>query len=74
MVIGQVVDLWVDVSLGVTFVEPVVLGVVLMVAVLLIVVAVGTGVALVVENRCVVTLSMLVGLGALVNIVVCVGV
>lgn len=55
-------------SLEVTFVEPVILGVVLMVAVLLMVVAVGAEVAPVVENS-VVTLYRLVGLGAVVDIV-----
>lgn len=54
----------------VTFVEPVILGVVLMVAVLLIVLSVGTGVAPVIGTSRVVTLSRLVGLGAVVDIVV----
>lgn len=61
-------------SLEVTVVEAVILGVVLMVPVLLMVVAVGTVVAPVVENSLVVTLSMLVGFGAVVDIVLCVGV
>lgn len=66
---SQVVDLGVVESLEVTFVEPVILGVVLMGAVLLIVVVVGTGVAPIVGNSRVVTLSRLVGLGAIVDIV-----
>lgn len=61
-------------SLEVTFVEAVKLGVVLMVAVLLMVEAVGTGVAPVVEDGRVVILSRLVGLAAVVDVVVCGGV
>lgn len=60
--------------LDVTFVELVILGVVLIVAVFLIVVAVGTGAAPVAENSCVVTLSRPAVLGAVVDIVGCGGV
>lgn len=58
-------------SLGVTLVEPVILGVVLNVAVLLIVLSVVTGVATVVGTSSVPTWSRLVGLGAELDLVVC---
>lgn len=62
-----------DVGLEVTFVVAGILGVVLTKAVLLMVVPVGTGVAPVVETSRAVTVSRLVGLVAVVEIVVCGG-